>query len=159
MSWLPFFEWCENTAAGDAIRGSLWLFPVIESFHLLALALMGGAILVVDLRLFGLGLRRQPVAQLARDVQPWLVWALAVMLSSGILLFTSEAIKCYYSSAFWTKMTFLPPAIIFTFTVRRKVAATGEGRIRPLWNRLAALVSVTLWSVVGASGRWIGFSG
>src|SRR5215475_3537307 len=63
MSLLPFFQWCENSAVGEAIRGSSWLFPVIESFHLLGLAVIGGAILVVDLRLCGLGLRRQPVAQ------------------------------------------------------------------------------------------------
>ena len=159
MSLLPFFEWCENTAVGHAIRSSLWLFPVIESFHLLALALIGGAVLVVDLRLFGFGLRRQPVAQLARDAQPWLVGGLVVMVASGILLFTSEAIKCYYSAAFWTKMTFLLPAMVFTFTVRRKVATADETRVGPLWGKLVALVSVTLWSVVGAAGRWIGFSG
>ena len=159
MSLLPFFEWCENTAVGHAIRSSLWLFPVIESFHLLALALIGGAVLVVDLRLLGFGLRRQPVARLARDAQPWLVGGLFVMVPSGILLFTSEAIKCYYSPAFWTKMTFLLPTIVFTFTVRRKVATADETRVGPLWGKLVALVSVTLWSVVGAAGRWIGFSG
>ena len=159
MSLLPFFEWCEATALGTAIRNSLWLFPVIESFHLLALALIGGAVLVVDLRMLGLGLRRQPVAQLARDAQPWLAGGLVVMVTSGILLFTSEAIKCYYSQAFWTKMTFLWPAIVFTFTVRRRVAAADETRVGPLWSKLVALTSVTMWSVVGAAGRWIGFSG
>ena len=159
MSLLPFFQWCENTAVGHAIRSSAWLFPVIESFHLLALALIGGAILVVDLRLLGLGLRRQPVAQLARDVHPWLVGGLIVMVTSGILMFTSEAIKCYYSAAFRTKMTFLFPAIVFTFTLRRKVATADETRVRPLWSRLVALASLTMWSVVGAAGRWIGFSG
>ena len=158
-SLLPVFEWCENTAVGNAIRGSLWLFPVVESFHLLALALIGGAVLVVDLRLLGLGLRRQPVAQLARDAQPWLAGGLVVMVVSGILLFLSEAVKCYYSAAFLTKMTVLFPAIVFTFTVRRRVAADDETRVRPLWRKLVALVSVTLWTVVAASGRWIGFSG
>ena len=156
---LPFFEWCESSAAGAAIRESLWLFPVIESFHLLALALIGGAVLVVDLRLLGLGLRRQPVALLARDVQPWLVGGLVVMVSSGVLLFTSEAIKCYYNAAFWTKMTFLLPALVFTFTVRRKVTAAEEARVRPIWRKLTAVTSVALWTVVGAAGRWIGFSG
>ena len=81
MSMLPFFEWCESTAVGASIRGSLWLFPVIESFHLLALALIGGAILVVDLRLLGLGLRSLPARQLGRDVEPWLIGGLAVMIT------------------------------------------------------------------------------
>jgi Family of unknown function (DUF6644) len=158
MTLLPFFEWCENTGLGAAIRDSVWLFPVIESVHLLALALIGGSILIVDMRLLGLGLRRQPVAQLARDAQPWLVGGLIVMVGSGLLLFLSEAVKCYYSAAFRTKMTFLLPAIVFTATIRRKVAA-GEHRITPFSNKLVAAVSLTLWFVVGAAGRWIGFSG
>ena len=149
----------EKAGRANAIRNSLWLFPVIESVHLLALALIGGAVLLVDLRLLGLGLRRQPVAHLARDVQPWLAGGLVVMVTSGILLFLSEAIKCYYSAAFWTKMTFLLPALVFTWTVRRKVAGADERRIRPIWRKLVAAASLTMWSIVGAAGRWIGFSG
>jgi hypothetical protein len=113
---------------------------------------------VVDLRLFGFGLRRQPVAQLARDAQPWLIISLMVMLATGALMFTSEAIKCYYHPAFWVKMTSLFLAIIFTFTVRRKVALADETRMGPLRSKLVALVSITLWSGVGIGGRWIGFS-
>jgi hypothetical protein len=154
---LPFFQWCENSAVGEAIRSSSWLFPVIESFHLLALAVIGGAVLVVDLRLFGFGLRRQPVARLAVDAQPWLIGSLAVMVASGVLLFTSEAIKCYYHAAFWVKMTSLLLAIAFTFTVRRRVAMADEARMKR-WNKLVALISITLWSGVGIGGRWIGFS-
>lgn len=159
MSLLPFFEWCERTAVGEAIRNSRWLFPVIESFHLLALALIGGAILVVDLRLLGLGLRGQPLADLAREAQRWLAGGLAVMIATGLLLFSSEAMKCYYNQAFWIKMSALAPAIVFAFTVRRKVAAADENRVRPVWRKLTALVSMALWFVVAASGRWIGFSG
>jgi hypothetical protein len=158
MSLLAFFTWCEQSFVGEAIRNSQWLFPVIESIHLLALVLIAGAVLVVDMRLFGVGLRRQPVAQLARDAQPWLIGGLMVMLTTGILLFLSEAIKCYYSSAFAWKMTSLLLALIFTFTVRRKVALADEGRVGPLWSRLVAVVSVSLWSGVGIGGRWIGFS-
>ncbi|MCM3880296.1 MAG: hypothetical protein ND807_09320 [Vicinamibacterales bacterium] len=158
MSLLHFFTWCEKTAIGEAIRNSLWLFPVIESVHLLALVLIAGAVLVVDMRLFGLGLRRQPVAQLARDAQPWLIGGLMVMVTTGILLFLSEATKCYYSSAFAVKMTSLLLALIFTFTVRRKVALADERRVGPLWSRLVSVVSVALWSGVGIGGRWIGFS-
>jgi len=158
MSLLAFFTWCEQSFVGEAIRNSQWLFPVIESIHLLALVLIAGAVLVVDMRLFGVGLRRQPVAQLARDAQPWLIGGLMVMLTTGILLFLSEAIKCYYSSAFAWKMTSLLLALIFTFSVRRKVALADEGRVGPLWSRLVAVVSVALWSGVGIGGRWIGFS-
>jgi hypothetical protein len=158
MSVLHFFAWCEHSAVGGAIRSSNWLFPVIEAFHLLGLAVIGGAVLVVDLRLFGIGLRRQPVAQLARDAQPWLIASLLVMVATGSLMFMSEAIKCYYHPAFWVKMTSLFLAIVFTFTVHKKVVMEDEARMGPLWSKLVALVSVMLWSGVGIGGRWIGFS-
>lgn len=159
MSLLPFFEWCEASTVGTTIKTSPWAFAVIESVHLLGLALIGGAVLIVDLRLFGLGLRRQPLAQLARDAQPWLVGSLLVMLSTGSGLFLSEAVKCYYSTSFWVKMTSLLLAMIFTFTVRQRVVMAEETRVGPHWQKLVALVSLGLWICVGAAGRWIGFSG
>ena len=152
------FQWIENTGLGEAIRESKWLFPVIESVHLLGLAVIGGAVLVVDLRLAGFGLRRQSLRQMASDVQPWLIGSLIVMLISGVLLFTSEATKCYYHEAFWIKMTSLALAIVFTFTIRRKVTQADPDRIGLVRSRLVAVVSVALWSGVGIGGRWIGFS-
>jgi hypothetical protein len=158
MMLLPFFEWCEATPIGQAIRGSSWLFPAIEAIHLLALATIGGALLIVDLRLFGRGLRNCPVRQLARDAQPWLIGALVVMVSTGIALFLSESIKCYYNTAFWVKMTTLPVAILFTFTVRRRVTMSEDVRVATHWQKAVGLVSIALWFCVAAAGRWIGFS-
>jgi hypothetical protein len=158
MSLLSFFTWCENSSLGEAIRDSRWLFPAIESVHLLGLALIGGVVLLMNLRLLGLGVARQPVAQLWRDTWPWLIGSLTVMLTTGILLFTSEATKLYYHGAFWVKMSSLLLAIIFTLTVMRKIALANPGRVRPLWSRTAAVISILLWSTVGVCGRWIGFS-
>ena len=158
MSLLTFFQWCEASGIGETIRKSSWLFPVIEAIHLLGLGVIGGAVLVVDMRLLGLGLKRQPVAQLTRDAQPWLVGSLVLMIITGGLLFLSEAIKCYYHDAFWFKMSCLFLAIVFTFTIQRKVIMTDESRLRPLWSKVVAVVSVLLWAGVGIGGRWIGFS-
>ena len=155
---LPLFESLEASAIGEAIRNSLWLFPIIEAFHLVGLAVIGGAVLLVDFRLLGLGLRTQPVSKLARDVQPWVVGSLVVMVLSGFPLFLSEAVKCYHSFAFWTKMTALLAAVIFTFTIRRRVAFAPDGRFSPVSYRAVALTSLVLWSTVGWGGRWIGFS-
>ena len=118
--------------------------------------MIGGAILIVDLRLMGFGLRRQSVRQLATDVQPYLIGSLIVMLISGAMLFTSEAVKCYYHEAFWMKMSSLALAILFTFTIRRGI--TKADGIKPMRSRLVALISLVLWSGVGIGGRWIGFS-
>jgi hypothetical protein len=158
MSLLAFFQWCYQTPIGEGIRESTWLFPVIEAFHLLGLGLTAGAVLMVDLRLLGVGLKKQPVAQLAAAVEPWLLGSLTLMFSSGIPLFLSESIKCYYSFPFWVKMTSLFLALLFTFTVRRRVARTGLTFDRPLPGRFTALISLTLWFGVAWGGRWIGFS-
>ncbi len=158
MSLLAFFQWCEQSGIGAAIRRSSWLFPLIEAIHLLGLGLIGGAVLVVDMRLFGVGLRRQSAAQLTRDAQPWLLGSLLLMIITGGLLFLSEAIKCYYHGAFWFKMASLFLAIVFTFTLQRKVVMADETRMNPRWAKVVAVVSVLLWSGVGIGGRWIGFS-
>ena len=157
MSFLPFFQWCENSRLIVAMRGSLWLFPVIESLHLMGLALIGGAVLMVDLRLLGFGLRRQPVALVARDAERWLIVSLCVMLPTGFLLFMASAVKCYYLPVFWVKMASLLVALVFTFSVRRRVVVAADSGLNPLWARLAAVVSLSLWSTVAIAGRLVGF--
>jgi uncharacterized protein DUF6644 len=154
---LPFFEWCEKAELIVAMRSSLWLFPVIESLHLIGLALLGGAVLMVDLRLLGFGFRRQSIAQIANDAQPWLVASLVVMMPTGFLLFMSSAVKCYYLPAFWVKMTSLAIALVFTFGVRRKAAMAPEGSVNPARAKVIAVVSLSLWSSVAVAGRMVGF--
>ena len=144
---------------GQAVRTSPWAFAVIESIHLLGLAAIGGVVLIVDLRLLGLGLRRQPVAQLARDMEPWLVGSLVVMVSTGVALFLSESIKCYYSTPFRVKMISLMLALAFTFTVRRRTTSVATATEQSVRQKLVGLASLALWFAVAASGRWIGFSG
>jgi len=158
MNLLRFFQWMSQTPVCQALAQSPWAFAVIESVHLLGLAAIGGAVLVLDLRLLGLGLRDQPIDRIARDAHPWLVRSLIVMLATGVLLFSTEPVKCYQSTAFRVKMSSLLLAMIFAFTVRQRVAMAGDGRVKPVWLKVVAIVSLTLWFGVGASGRWIGFS-
>ena len=156
MELLPWFEWLESLWLGDAIRQSLWLFPVIEAVHLLGLCLLGGAVLIVDLRMLGVGLR-QPIAEVARDARPWLIGSITLMLATGIPLFLSEAIKCYYNTSFWVKITTLPVAIVFALLVRDRVARITATEATAT-TKLVALISMALWFTVAAAGRWIGFS-
>lgn len=156
---LPFFQWCQDTALGNGIRNSEWWFPVIEAFHLLALAVLGGAILVVDLRVCGLGLKRLAPADIAKDVQPWMLGSLAVMLVSGTLLFLSEAMKCYDNVPFRLKIGFLLTAILFTLTVRSRVVRDITDVTHAISGRAKAIsiASLLLWFGVGAMGRGIAF--
>jgi uncharacterized membrane protein len=156
MTLLTLFTWCDQTALAAALRDSTWLFPVIETLHLLSLALLGGAVLLVDLRLLGIGLRAQPVDRLAAATRPWLFGSLAVIVGSGVLLFMSEAMKCYANPAFWLKMAFLAVAVVFTLTVRSRVLARDDWRSEAA-PRLVAIVSIVLWTGVGITGRGIGF--
>lgn len=156
MDVLAWFEWFESSGLGLVVRESVWLFPVIEAVHLLGLSMLGGAVLLVDLRLLGAGLTATPAALLARQVRPWLTASVVVMTASGVLLFLSEAVKCYYNQAFWVKILTFPVAIAFTYAVRQRVAESAD--TSRATATLTATASLVLWIVVAAAGRWIGFS-
>ena len=157
MTLFELFDWLELTAIGELVRGSIWLFPAIEAVHLLALAMIGGAVLVVDLRLLGVGLRDQALATVATNAQPWLIGSFLAMVLTGVPLFLSEAVKCYFSLSFWVKMITMVMAVTFACSVRRWVA-NGRWRTGAAAQKLTGAVSLTLWFVVAAAGRWIGFS-
>jgi len=157
MSLLEFCQWLQYSAPLIAMRSSPWLFPVIATIHLMGLAVIGGAVLLVDLRLLGLGLRRQPVRELAQDAERWLFRGVAVMVATGILLFMCFATKYYYLTFFWVKMAALCLVVVFTVSVRRRVAMADETGINPVWSKAVALVSLSLWTTVALGGRYIGF--
>ncbi|MBY0502884.1 MAG: hypothetical protein K2X03_03175 [Bryobacteraceae bacterium] len=148
----PLFRWFEATAIGTVVRESLWLFPVIECVHLLALALLGGVVLAGDLPLLGAKLPRA-----GRQLEPWLRGALFTIIATGIPMFLSEAIKCYFSPPFFYKMALLLLATIYTFTWRQRVTRAEPGTVRPRIEQLTGAVSLALWFGVGFSGRWIAF--
>ena len=153
--WLWLFEWFEMTGPGVVVRESIWMFPVIEAVHLLGLCMLGGAVLLVDLRMLGLTMRNQKVATLAANMRPWLLGSIAVLVVTGVLLFLSEAVKCFYNQSFWVKMITLPIALLFTFAVREKFVQNEEATATV---KLVAIASMSLWFTVAAAGRWIGFS-
>ena len=155
---LPFFEMAESSALGEFIRTSLWLFPAIECVHLIGLVLLGGAVLLVDLRLLGVGLRDFPLKVVAANGHRLMLAGITLMIVTGVPLFLSEAIKCYYSQAFWVKMGTLAPAVLFALTIRRRVASGAHGEYSRPALALTGAVSIGLWFTVAAAGRWIGFS-
>lgn len=152
------FQWLEKTGLSVAINESLWAFAVVEAIHLLALAVIGGAVLVVDLRLLGFAFQRQKVSDIARIAQPWFVWSLVGMLVTGFVLFLSLAASKYYvHTYFWVKMYFLAAAMVFSFTIRHWVIMGDDARANSGFAKLVALVSLFLWSGVGFAGKAIGY--
>ena len=151
-----FFDQLEQSFIGEAIRNSIWMFPVLEAFHLIGLAILGGSILVGDLRLLGLLLSSKPINYVISQTTLILKLGLLILVSTGIPLFLSEAIKCYYSRAFWIKMSALMIGLVFLFCIRNPVGlSTVEGNAKV---KLIGFISISIWAIVAGSGRWIGFS-
>ena len=154
---LPIFRWFDKSWLALFISDSRWLFPAIEAVHIVALAVLFGALLVLNLRLLGIVMSNKPIARLAREFAPWVLCSLIIILITGLLLFSSEAMKAYTNVPFQVKMLFLFAAIVFHYTVYSRVTHADETTIRPVWSKLAAIVSILLWLGVGIGGRGIGF--
>ena len=151
---LAFFTWADHLWVAEVIRDSTWMFALLEVFHLFGLTLLLGMLVVVNLRLFGVGLKRQTLAEVASDALPWTLAGMTVSISSGVLLFVSEALKCYGSQPFFLKMGLLFAALLFTFGFQRRMTKAEQPSG---WGKLAACLSLTLWFGVGLAGRAIAF--
>jgi hypothetical protein len=145
----------EAMPLGEAIKNSTWLFPGIEAVHLLALALLGGALLMLDLRLLGAGLTAQPPSAVERASRPWLVGAILTLIGTGLLIGTSEAVKLHDRKAFTVKMIALALALLFTFLIRNPQARRD---VAGFPAKAIGGLSICLWLTVALAGRWIGFS-
>lgn len=159
MSLLHLFRWLSHTSFSIYLRHSTWGFAIIETVHLLGLAGFGGAILIIDLRLLGIGLRRLPVSRVARELWPVLWGSFVVLIVSGVFLVVTGPLKYYHSPSFRIKMAVLALAIAFYFTVHRRALHAETFAHSVTWLRVAALVSLALWLGVGLAGRAIGFLG
>ena len=153
----PYFLWIEKTGLGHAIRQSKWTFAITEVLHLLGLTLLLGTVLIMALRLFGFVLRTKAVAEIARELRPWSLGGLTLVVLTGLLLFVSEATKCWGNIAFRYKMLFLFLALLFQFTALQRVSRADQYRFSPLARKITALISVLLWFGVGMAGRAIAF--
>jgi hypothetical protein len=156
-SLLPLYQWFDSTSFAGVIRNSNWLFPAIEAVHIVALCVLFGTVILLNLRLLGIALRSTPVSKLARELAPWTMTTLIIILTTGVMLFTSEAIKCYQSSPFTLKMILLFAAILFHFTLYGRVTRASDDDRSPLLGKLAAALSLVLWFGIGVAGRAIAF--
>ncbi len=156
------FKWLEGTAIGTAVHQSDWLFPVIESVHVLAIVSLVGASTLLDLRLLNWGFaREQPASEVASRLLPVMWWSFAVIFATGALMFVSEAWQCYTSVAFRIKMALLLAvgvnALIFDRGAYRNIAAWEKDAVAPFAARVAAWVSMALWVAIVFAGRGIAY--
>jgi len=157
-SLLPFFEWMETTPFG--VVGKTWgaAFATVQAFHLLSMALLGGAVLASDGRVLGVVLRDVPLSTVQENCHRLFFWSLVVVVATGVFMACGVAVKVYYLAVFWYKMLALVVGVLFTYIVRRPLVARADA-VHPWTLRLVAVASLMIWFSVAATGRWIGFSG
>ena len=163
---MPLFtdliSYFENSALADSIRENDLLFPFIESVHVLAICLVVGSILAVDLRLLGLASVDRPVSRVTGGILPLTWGAFVVALTSGGLMFISNATKYLGNGFFVAKMFLIGAAglnmVMFYMIGARNLSRWENDARLPLPARLAGGVSILLWIAVVTCGRWIGFT-
>jgi len=151
----PTFEWMNNLPVSAAIRESIWISPLVNVGHLLALVLLVGALLIVDLKLLGSD-EGTSLDKIARDAEPWFIRGFVLMFLTGVPQLISNALREYYSPFFWTKTLMLALALIFTFTIRRRVVLSPNGAVSTGMRKLVGAASIVLWAGVAIPARLIG---
>jgi hypothetical protein len=151
MSLLSFVEWLAGTSWSIALHESLYLYPLIESTHVLTLTLFVGLTVMLDLRLLGLAMRQVPVSEITSRLLPWAKAGFAIMVITGLLLFYAIPVRTYQSIFFRAKVVMLIlaglNAWLFHWRVERRVA-----------DRIAAVVSLILWAGIVVAGRMIAYN-
>jgi hypothetical protein len=145
-----FCQWLYVSGLGTGIRQSIWIFPIIETVHVLAITLLVGTVSILDLRLLGVILKDEAIVKIAQQVLP-LTWAgFAVMFVSGFLLFSAEAADSYGNVAFRIKMLMIVIVGLNALVFHRNPATVTRAR-------LAGGVSLTMWTGIICAGRAIAY--
>jgi hypothetical protein len=144
-----------QNAVADALNNTEWAFPLAECFHIGGFAVAVGSIVLVDFRMLNLGFKRETAAGMLRYTEPWTLIALAFILFSGAALFISQTFVYIPNWVFQAKMVTLVVAIIYNFTIHRKIAASPTAS--PGVSKVVALISLLLWASIVYDGIFIAF--
>ncbi|HLH43229.1 MAG TPA: DUF6644 family protein [Bryobacteraceae bacterium] len=154
MSLSPLLAFLRYDPSTNPLNNNEWSFPLLEILHILGFALSIGTIVVVDLRLLGWGMKRSTPSQLLKDTAPWTLAGLVVMLTTGPGIFSSDPYMYLNNQSFRFKMGALLLAILYNYTIRRKVAAANASGTAAV---LTGAISMALWVSVVAGGLFIAF--
>jgi len=140
------------------MRDSTYDFAIVEIGHLLALAIFGGAVLLVDLRLLGFSFKSQPISEIARDLLPLTAGGVVVMTVTGFFLYLGGPVRYYHNPAFQLKIALFVVALFFHFALQIWAGRERVARLQtPVLFRLGAAFSLLLWLSIGLAGRAIGY--
>jgi hypothetical protein len=162
MSLLPLMEWLAGTRGSIALVESLYMYPLIETTHVLTLMLFLGTLAIVDLRLLGVAFKDVPVSEITARVLPFTVAGFTIMIVTGLLLFYAIPVRTYQSIWFRVKVLLLIAAGVNAWLFHRRIARDREHwdtRPRPpLGARAAAAASLAVWAGVIVTGRMIAYN-
>lgn len=159
---LDYCQRLQDMGWATALRESQLMFPIIEGLHLLGLAFIMGPVLMLDFRLAGIAWKDTPVSKIARTFVPYSLAGAAVMFLTGILLFCSEAVRCYNSGWFRIKVVLLivagANAMYFHFKTQSTWATWDLLPVPPPEARRAGILSIVFWTGVIFAGRWTAYN-
>lgn len=159
MLFTEFLERLQNHPTSQYI-GYSWWFPFIESLHVVAITLVVGSIMMVDLRLLGITGLRYPASRITRELIPWTWGAFCVAVVTGIGMFVTRAPVYMENPAFQVKLVLLLLACanmaLFQFRTFRDVASWDSATVTPIAARTAGAASLLLWAGILLAGRWTG---
>lgn len=158
MDLLPLFTWLDTSFLAEISKSYGGVFAVVQMFHLLAMAVLGGVVILGDLRLLGVLMTDIPTAKVLRPTYRAFDIALFALVLTGIFMSSAVAMKLFYNEMYWVKMIALLVGVLFVYAIRRPLLGNDPDTLRPISRTLIALSSLVTWFTVAASGRWIGFS-
>jgi hypothetical protein len=163
MSLRSLFEWVDALPSSIALRESIYGYPFLLTSHVVSMCLFAGLIIMMDLRLAGLGTLRTPCSQVQKRLFPWQMLGLALSTISGLLLLYGQPMRFYGNFYFWAKNLMMVlagvNALTFHLTTYRSVPAWDSDAVPPFGARLAGALSLALWAGIVVTGRMIAYSG
>ena len=162
MSLLSFLEWLASTRWSIALHESQYMYPLVESTHVLALTIFVGLAIMLDLRLLNLALRQVPVSDVLKRILPWTQVGFVVMVTTGVMLFYAIPVRNYQNIFFRVKVVMLILAGInvwwFHTRTEKSVSQWDLDPVTPKAARVAAVVSLVLWAAIVVAGRMIAYN-
>jgi hypothetical protein len=161
MSLLTFGHWLYATPASTVLRQTLWVIPTVQAVHIVSVAILYGSALVSNLRLAGVLATDETSAAVVRRYLPWMWYALAVLLLSGLLLILAEPDRTLGNAVFWIKMTLLLTAFGMTLFFQKPLLDPGSSVPNPDklgTTKPTAWLSLAIWTAVICCGRFIAYT-
>ena len=159
---LSFCQWLADTPFSTGIRESTYIYPVIESVHVLSLCIFVGLLLLWDLRLIGVMLRRVAVSEVWARLIPWITLGAVLMVISGLLLFASDPVK-FFGNIFFRVKAFglflaLLNAMAFHLGIEKRLVDWDTAAVTPRAAQWAGAISIALWAIIVVTGRLVAYN-